>query len=101
LSKFVSTESSTQPIVLGKEPVPKPEIVRGEISTALLPSDIIHGGDIINGGFETVTFVTRSACEKYRLTYHRAQVLAFAPEFRQIKAMIHPSTVVTWEEVAH
>jgi hypothetical protein len=100
MTKFTATESSSAPIVLAKEPVLIPAgIIRGEINTVLMPGDIMHGGDIFNGGFKTVSFVTRSTCDRFRITYHHARVIAFAPEFKEIKAMIDPETVITWEPV--
>lgn len=96
-----STEGSGggEPLRLSKEPVEKPEIQRGHIDTVLMPGDVMHGGDIINGGCETVTFVTRSPCYRFRVTYHRVSILSFQPEHKQIKALIGPDTVVTWEKL--
>lgn len=96
-----STEGSGggDPLVLSKESVERPEIQRGIIDTVLMPGDTMHGGDIINGACETVTFVTRSPCNRFRLTYHHVPVMSFGPMDKKIKACILPETVVTWEKL--
>ncbi len=95
MSKFVSTEGNCgPPIVLHRQPVLIPSgIIRGEINTVLMPCDSFDEERRL------ATIVTRSACGRFRFAYHSVEVLAYAPDFREIKAIITPETIVTWDEV--
>lgn len=88
---FVATEGTTQPIVLGKDPVPKPEIHRGSFAFKTVAPPIYHGN-------KAVTFTTRCpGSPEFMVTYHRAFTPAPPDCEDMVLVIVFAHTVVTWE----
>lgn len=96
MGKFVSTEGNGgPPIVMSKEPIPKPDIPRGGLSLLHHASDQHHEDG-------TSTFTVRDARQgagaTLLLTYHRARRIAF--DDLGFAVDVEPTTLVTWEYTA-
>lgn len=85
-----ATESTTAPIILGKEPVPKPPcILNGDIT--VLRDDVTSFDDKA----QTVTFMLRHI--GFDVTYHRIPLISMNE--RTVRAMVREGAMITWEKL--
>jgi hypothetical protein len=86
---FTATESSSAPIVLGKEPIKRPPIERGNVRVPLANLDSIpETGD-------RITF--KQIRGRFVLTYHSVQVKDHDRGF--VIAWVYRNDLVTWIEL--
>jgi len=92
MTKFTATEGSSAPIVLGRDPIQKPEIWRGEFELRPSRADIIHEE------LQAITIIVPCSSGKFVLTYHQMPIRDWYPDGR-ILAQPTPQTIVTWEPI--
>lgn len=93
---FTATESSSAPIVLGKEPVDKPSIHRGGMAIGTDYIRAFHDDASIT--FELPT--SYGSDKDFLVTYHRAPITDVPCSTGMVSVTVFRETVVTWEELA-
>jgi len=93
---FKATEGNGgSPVVVSREPVEAPKILRGEIW--IEGAGGIVGVDRLSDDADTVTFTRRVG--NYAVTYHDVQVIGSSPTLG-LQSFVGPHDVVTWEKIS-
>ena len=90
-----ATGHGGKPIVMGKDPVAKPAIIRGVMAVGLAFVLATHDDGSITFSIPSSDGPDRDAA----VTYHRAPLTGAAVTPGMVGVVVHPSTLVTWDWV--